>query len=124
MQKSPLIAVIDDDESVRTSVSGLVRSLGYAVHAFVSADAFLAAGAAAKSDCIISDVQMPGTSGIELKEALTAAGSHTPVILMTAFINDAVRVRASDAGAVCFLTKPFGASELIGCLDAALPKLP
>jgi len=122
LQDSPLIAVIDDDESVRISVSGLVRSLGYSARTFASADEFLRSGAEPECDCIISDIQMPGTSGIELKEALVAAGSRTPVILMTAFVNAAVQARASKAGAVCFLKKPFGASELIGCLEAALPK--
>ncbi len=122
MPDNPLIAVIDDDESVRISVSGLVRSLGYSAQTFASAADFLASGMDAESACIISDVQMPGLSGIELKEALTAAGSRTPLILMTAFATDALRARASDAGAVCFLRKPFDASELIGCLNAALPE--
>lgn len=122
MEHSCLIAVIDDDESVRTSVSGLVRSLGYSARTFASAAEFLGSGSDAESDCIISDVQMPGISGIELKEALMAAGSRTPVILMTAFASDAVQMRAAEAGAVCFLRKPFGASELIGCLEAALLK--
>jgi FixJ family two-component response regulator len=122
LEQGPLIAIIDDDESVRSSVSGLVRSLGYSARTFASAAEFLGSGAQPDSACIISDVQMPGISGIELKEALMAAGSRTPVILMTAFVSDAVMARASQAGAVCFLRKPFDAEELIRCLDAAIPE--
>ncbi len=119
MPIEPLIAVIDDDEAVRASLEGLIRSLGHAVRTFDSATAFLASGAA--PDCIVSDVQMPGMTGVELKEALKARGSNTPLILVSAFADDpATRTRAEQAGVTCLLRKPFTADQLIACLERAL----
>jgi FixJ family two-component response regulator len=115
----PLIAVVDDDEAVRVSLEGLVRSLGYAVRTFGSAETYLESGCA--PDCVVSDVQMPGMSGLDLKEALNTAGTTTPVILITAFADDAAtRARADALGATCLLRKPFTADSLIGCLERAL----
>jgi FixJ family two-component response regulator len=115
-----LISVIDDDESMRLSLEGLVRSLGYEVEAFPSAEDFLAKDTAARSCCIISDIKMPGLSGIDMIGRLRADGITTPVILMTAFANETARARASRAGAVCFLGKPFEAQALIDCIDRAI----
>jgi FixJ family two-component response regulator len=115
------IAVIDDDESMRKSLEGLLRSLGHTVRVFDSADAFLACGGpAAGYGCIVSDIQMPGTSGIELQLRLKAAGDAPPLILMTAFANEITRTRATEAGATCFLAKPFDANRLIECIERAL----
>ena len=114
------IAVIDDDESIRKSLEGLLRSLGHTVRVFASADAFIAAGGLGGGyGCIVSDIQMPGTSGIELQQRLNAAGNAPPLILMTAFASEAVRARALAAGAVCFLAKPFDADRLIQCIERA-----
>lgn len=115
------IAVIDDDPSMRQSLEGLLRSLGHTVRLFDCADAFLASGGpAAGYGCIVSDIQMPGTSGIDLMLGLRAAGNAPPVILMTAFANEAMRTRAADAGAACFLAKPFDANRLIECIERVL----
>lgn len=120
MPHLPLIAVVDDDEAVRVSLEGLVRSLGYSVRTFASAEAYLDSGCA--PDCLVSDVQMPGMSGLDLKDRLNADGVATPVILITAFADDATtRTRADQAGATCLLRKPFTADSLIGCLEKALP---
>ena len=119
MSQSPLIAVVEDDESLRESVVGLV-SLGYRTSAWESADAFLAAGQAAACDCIITDIQMPGASGIDLKLALTEAGCAVPVIMVTARTEAALHDRARASGAVCLLKKPFAAEALIECLESAL----
>lgn len=115
-----IISVVDDDDSVRVSTEGLLRSLGYAVRGFASAEAFLASDAADGSACIVSDVHMPGMSGVELKAALSARGVVTPVILMTAFPNDATRQKANALGVACFLHKPFKAQALIDCIETAL----
>jgi FixJ family two-component response regulator len=115
-----LISVIDDDESMRLSLEGLVRSLGYSVQSFACAEDFLAAGADGRSACVISDIKMPGMSGIDLLGRLKETGRTVPVILMTAFANDVARARATKAGAACFLSKPFDARSLIECLDQAL----
>lgn len=115
-----IISVVDDDESVRVSTEGLLRSLGYAARGFASAEAFLESDAAAGSACIVSDVHMPGLSGVDLKSALSARGIATPVILMTAFPNEATRQKANALGVVCFLHKPFQAQALIDCIETAL----
>ena len=120
MSDNKLITVIDDDESMRLSLEGLVRSLGYSVQVFACAEDFLAAGGDARAACVISDIKMPGMSGIDLLDRLKETGRRVPVILMTAFANDAARTRATKAGAACFLSKPFDAQSLIDCLDQAL----
>lgn len=120
MANNSLIAVIEDDESMRLSLEGLVRSLGHAVRGFASADGFLGAGDGARYACIICDITMPGTSGIDLTLRLKAMGIATPVILMTAFASEAIRAQAIKAGAACFLAKPFDAGRLIDCIARAL----
>lgn len=115
------IAVIDDDASMRQSLEGLLRSLGHSVRLFASADEFIARGGPACSyACIVSDVMMPGTSGIELQRRLKAEGNAPPLILMTAFATEAARAQAMQAGAACFLAKPFDADRLIECIENAL----
>jgi len=116
----PLIAIIDDDASLRTALVGLVRSLGYRATAFGSAEEFLAADKAGESACIITDIQMPGLSGIDLKLRLTLDGNPAPVIMITARTEQGLRDRAFASGAVCVLQKPFAAEALIACLEKAL----
>lgn len=120
MPDVPLISVIDDDASVRASLEALIRSLGYQVRAFESARLFLDSGVEADSDCIISDIQMPEMSGLELKEALNRFGSRTPMILMTAFDDEKVKTRSAELGVVCFLSKPFSGEGIVSCLNRAL----
>jgi len=120
LPSSPLICVVDDDESVRVSLEGLLRSLGHRVQAFENATAFLASAARGQADCVISDLQMPGMTGVEMKEAMIAAGEKTPVILITAFADDIQKLRAEKAGVTCFLPKPFNGEKLIDCLNRAL----
>jgi FixJ family two-component response regulator len=117
---SPLICVVDDDDSVRVSLEGLLRSLGHRVRTFDSALAFMASDARGEADCVISDLQMPGMTGVEMKEAMVAAGHYTPVILITAFADETQRTRAEKAGVTCFLPKPFTGEKLITCLNQAL----
>jgi FixJ family two-component response regulator len=116
----PVISVIDDDASVRTAINNLVRSLGYVVHAFPSAEAFLQSAQLTQSWCVIADVRMPGTSGVELQSRLRAAENRVPFIFITAVHEDGVRARALQDGAMCFLTKPVDQDDLIGCLERAV----
>ena len=102
-----LIAIVDDDEPVRDATKRLVRSLGYHASTFASADEFLKSKQVHDTSCLITDVQMPGLSGIDLQEHLVARGHCIPIIFMTGYPNDSVRARAMKAGAVCFLNKPF-----------------
>lgn len=121
MTEQPLISVVDDDAGVRRSLDGLVRSLGYRVAMFESAEAFLESPCASTSRCVISDVQMPGgMSGIELAHALGTSDAATPVILISAFVDEKVKGLAKAAGAHCFLKKPFDGDVIIACLEKAL----
>lgn len=116
----PVISVIDDDASVRTAINNLVRSLGYIVQVFPSAEAFLQSVGLTQSWCVIADVRMPGTSGIELQSRLRAEGNRVPFIFITAVPEDRARVRALADGAMCFLTKPVDQEDLIECLARAI----
>ena len=115
-----MIAIVDDDASVREALKALVRSLGYGVSTFGSAQAFLNCEKINDISCVITDVQMPGMSGIELLARLKADGHRFPVMVITAFPDDGVRDRAMQHGASGFLTKPFSQVSLIDCLDRAL----
>ncbi|MFT0860262.1 response regulator transcription factor [Ancylobacter sp. G4_0304] len=115
-----MVAIIDDDEQVRTATASLVRSLGLTVSTFASAEDFLSSPRRPDAACVITDVQMPGMSGIELQEALRADGFQTPLIFITAFPEERVRRQAAAGGAIGFLAKPFDGTEMIACLDHAL----
>jgi FixJ family two-component response regulator len=114
-----MIAIVDDDASARESTGRLVRSLGFAVAAFTSAEDFLQSAHVAAAACLIVDAQMPGLSGLELQRLLGARGNTTPIIFVTAFPED-IRARGLAAGAVGVLGKPYSEQSLIDCLDAAL----
>jgi FixJ family two-component response regulator len=120
LAKNATISVVDDDKSVREATKGLVRSLGYATATFASAEEFLVSGRLGDTACLITDVQMPGMSGVDLQSHLTAHGHCPPMIFVTAYPEESVRARALDAGAFGFLSKPFSAESLIACLDRAL----
>jgi FixJ family two-component response regulator len=122
LQQAPLISIIDDDESVRVATACLLRSLGYRAHAFASADEFLDSSHIGEAACLIVDVQMPKTSGIELKHMLRAKGIDTPIIFITAFPEERVRAKALDDASSCMLSKPFDSRVLIECLATALGK--
>jgi len=116
----PVISIIDDDGSVRAATYNLVRSLGYVVHTFASAREFLQSPHLNETSCVITDVQMPVMTGLELQAHLLATGYRAPFIFITAFATEDARAQALKAGASCFLTKPFTGEALISCLDAAL----
>ncbi|MDH2386087.1 response regulator [Bradyrhizobium sp. CER78] len=115
-----MISIIDDDISVRTATHNLVRSLGYAVETYASAEEFLHSPRLNETSCVITDVRMPAMSGLDLQSHLIANGRHFPFIFITAFSVENDRARALKAGAVCFLIKPFDGDVLIKCLDTAL----
>jgi FixJ family two-component response regulator len=120
LPENPVISIVDDDDSVRASIDSLVRSLGFTAHSFASADAFLRSPRLAETKCLISDVQMPNISGIELQAILSTQGSVIPIIFITAFPDEAVEKTALQAGAVCFLNKPFDGQVMIQCLYRAM----
>jgi FixJ family two-component response regulator len=113
-----LIAVVDDDDDVRAALDGLLGSLGYRAVLFETADGLLASALRDEFDCIISDVQMPGSSGLQLAESVKPQA--TPVILITAFPTPEVEQRAAAAGVVRLLIKPFESDDLIDQLAELL----
>jgi len=122
--ESPLIAVIDDDESLRNALVGLVRSVGYEARGFAAAEDFLRADPLQTFDCIISDIQMPGMSGIDLKRHLTTHGIDAPMIMITARSEPELAADARGSGALCLLHKPFEGDALIRWVEKALELAP
>ena len=120
MPNPPVISIIDDDGSVRAATGNLVRSLGYVVHTFPSAEDFLRSPLLHNTSCVITDVKMPAMSGLDLQAHMLANGKTLPFIFVTAFSVDSDRDRALKAGATCFLGKPFDGETLIECLETAL----
>jgi FixJ family two-component response regulator len=120
MSEAPLISIVDDDALARDGIRELVESLGYKSATFMSAEHFLEDGLIAETTCLITDLQMPGLSGLELQQALRSQGYHTPVILITAYPNEKHQTRALNNGAIGFLTKPFDERLLIECLTTAI----
>jgi FixJ family two-component response regulator len=115
-----VISIVDDDDSVRASLDSLVRSLGFTAYSFPSADAFLRSTTLAATKCVISDVQMPNMTGLELQTVLNAQGHRMPIIFITAFPDEALEAAAMKAGAIAFLNKPFDGQVMIECLHKAM----
>ena len=120
MSAEPLIAVIDDDDRFRTALVESLCSFGYRVAAFASAEEFVAGNPEPSFDCIITDVHMPGMSGLDLMRRLASQGYKVPVIMITARAEDGVEGRVAASGAVCLLRKPFEADDLIGWINKIL----
>lgn len=114
------VSVVEDDDSLRTAIVGLLDSLGYRVKAYASAETFLDDAAGRQADCIITDIQMPGLSGIELKQHLDRLGVQTPVVMITARTEPSLHARAKASGAVCVLQKPFQEADLVRCIEGLL----
>jgi FixJ family two-component response regulator len=117
-----VIAIVDDDDSVRDATRRLIRSLGYIAVGFASAEEFLQSGRVRDTSCLITDVEMPGMNGVDLQDRLIADDRRTPIIFMTAFPTEKLRARALEGGALGFLSKPFDEEHLLACLRSALTK--
>ncbi len=115
-----MIAIVDDDDVVRGAMKSLMRSLGYDASTFGSAEEFLQFEKISSTSCLITDLHMPGLSGLDLQDRLIAEGHRFPIIFLTAYPNEDVRVRAMRAGAIGFLSKPYSHNHLLDCLDKAL----
>ena len=116
----PLISVVDDDESMREAIKGLMRSLGYRVEALATAQEFLSSRRVRRTCCVIADMQMPGMTGLELHRHLSASGKPIPTILITAYPDNGARERALAEGVIGFLSKPFEEDDLLACVRSAL----
>jgi FixJ family two-component response regulator len=115
-----IVSIIDDDFSVRVAVADIVRSMDLTANTFASGKDFLKSNSLSDTACIVADVQMPGLSGIELQQALTAKQIKIPMIFITAYPDERTRAKAFEGGAICFLNKPFGGSTIVECIERAL----
>jgi FixJ family two-component response regulator len=120
MPKHELISIVEDDQPFRESMRKLVMSLGYTVEAFPSAAEFLASPFLTATACLVTDIQMPGMTGVELHRHLIDAGYAIPTIIVTAYPDEVVRRRALKDGIVCYLCKPVDDDHLERCLRSAL----
>ena len=116
----PLVAVVDDDESVRESLPDLLREFRFATHSFSSAEEFLTSDSLVQTGCLILDVAMPGMTGFDLQRELKLRGHSIPIIFISAHKDEVVRRRAFQQGAVEFLFKPFSDTALLQALNTAL----
>ena len=123
MLKEALISIVDDDASVREAMQALMKSLGFAAETFASAEEFLASDSRNQAVCLITDMQMPGLTGLGLYDRLLASGRPVPTIMITAYPDERVRTRALRAGVVCYLVKPFNESDLLACIQSVLDRL-
>jgi FixJ family two-component response regulator len=115
-----LISVVDDDESVREALCGLLRSVGFAVNAFASAEEFLTSDQLRNANCLVLDVRMPGMGGFELLRQLAASHREIPIIFITAYEEDGMRARALSGGARAVLIKPFSEEAILSAIRSAL----
>ena len=115
-----MIAIVDDEELVRTSLHRLLKMAGYTAAAFTSAEEFLKSGSLQDVRCLIADIRMPGMSGLDLQSELTAQDYQIPMIFITAHGDEKMRIRAMRDGAVAFLAKPFDNTVLLDRVRACL----
>ena len=115
-----MISIIDDDDSVRGSLQRLMRSVGFAVNVFASAEEFLDSDRLRYTDCLILDVRLPGMNGLDLQRHLASSHSEIPIIFITSFEDDELRARALNAGALDYFLKPFNDEDLLAAIEAAL----
>ena len=122
MNNAPQISIVDDDDSVRDALKSLIDAVGFRVEVFASGEDFLNSPYISETDCLITDVRMPGMSGLELQERLNATGSSIPMVFISAHDDTEARARAIRGGAIDFLQKPFSADSLLGAISACLEK--
>jgi FixJ family two-component response regulator len=116
----PTVAIVDDDASVRDTTKDLLDSAGLSAATFDSAESFLQSKGTCAIRCLVTDMRMPGMSGVELCSHLASAGTPIPTILITAYSDEQACVRALETGVTCFLTKPFRPEDLLACIETAL----
>jgi len=116
----PLLSVVDDDESVRESLPGLLGEFGFAAQVFSSAEEFLSSGCVGETSCLILDIAMPAMSGPELHQELKRRGQEIPTIFITGHRDETIRVRMLKQGVAAFLLKPFSDADLLAAIKTAL----
>jgi FixJ family two-component response regulator len=124
LTETPLISIVDNHSLTRAAIEDIVRSLGFSARTFASAESFLQSSLIRETGCLILDVQMPKMSGVDLQDHLSQHGFDIPIIFITAYPDEAIKERALNAGAICFLRKPLDllGRRLIDCIHAALDR--
>jgi FixJ family two-component response regulator len=122
MLEGPLVAIVDDDKSIRNATQDLLKAAGFSTVTFEDAESFLGSASRATVACLVSDMRMPGMSGVELYQALLASGHGIPTVIITAHPEDVTQARGRVAGLTCYLIKPFTPDELLECVHEALAK--
>lgn len=120
MSDHTLISIVDNDDSSREAVAGLVRSLGFVAAEFESAADFLNSDYLSRTACLIADVRMSGMTGPELYSHLVASGARIPTVLITGYADETARTRALKAGVRCYLAKPLDPDDLLACIRSAI----
>jgi FixJ family two-component response regulator len=120
MSEGPLVAIVDDDKSIRNATQDLLRAAGFSTATFEDAESFLGSASRASASCVVADMRMPGMTGVELYQELVASGHAIPTVIITAHPEELTRVR--EAGITCCLIKPFAPDELLECVYEALAK--
>jgi two-component system, LuxR family, response regulator FixJ len=120
MPNGPLVAIVDDDKSIRNATQDLLRAAGFSTAAFEDAESFLGSASRASASCVVADMRMPGMTGLDLYQELVASGHAIPTIIITAHPEELARAR--EAGITCYLIKPFAPDELLECVHEALAK--
>jgi len=120
--KRPLVAIVDDDESIRDTTKDLLESAGFAAVTFASASLLLKSRRIKSISCLVADMRMPEMTGLELHQPLVGSNHAIPTILMTAHPDERVRAQARKNNVVCYLAKPFAADELLACVRCAIQR--
>ena len=124
MPGAPLIAIVDDDDSLRNSLENLIRSFGFRAQGFPSAEAFLSWRQARDTVCLILDVRMPGMNGLDLQRRMMTRNWRVPIVFITSHADQLAEARALEDGAVAFLHKPCREEDLLNAIEAALRQTP
>ena len=122
MARRPLVAIVDDDQSIRNATRDLLKAAGFSTATFEDAESFLGSASRASTACLVADMRMPGMSGLELYKALLASGDGIPTVIITAHPEELAQSRAREAGITCYLSKPFAPDDLVECVREALAR--
>ena len=122
MPERPLVAIVDDDKSIRNATQDLLKAAGFSTATFEDAESFLASASRASAACVVADMRMRGMTGVKLYQELVASGHAIPTVIITAHPEELTQARAREAGITCYLIKPFTPDELLECVHEALAK--
>jgi FixJ family two-component response regulator len=122
MAESPLVAIVDDDKSLRNATSNLLKAAGFSTATFEDAETFLGWASRARAACLVADMRMPGMTGLDLYRALVASGQAIPTVIVTGHPEELTQSRAREAGITCYLSKPVAPDDLLECVREALAR--